>query len=126
MFQYRNVRHPPLRFGVLMGEIVHNMRSSLDHLACQPTRPAQQEKPDEGTLSRSSTSSFLRAIPEITEKVGLRTPMPDCKESSAATEAIIRGSAALQAPAPSQYHPLLALNGALTTFDSSDARIPDL
>jgi hypothetical protein len=30
-----SVREPPLRFGVLMGEFIHNLRSTLDHLVWQ-------------------------------------------------------------------------------------------
>lgn len=34
-FQIRE--EPPLRFGVILGDCVHNLRSALDHLACQVT-----------------------------------------------------------------------------------------
>jgi len=30
-------REPPLRWGVILGECVHNLRSALDHLICQVT-----------------------------------------------------------------------------------------
>ena len=34
IFQVRVLRQPPAELGVLIGEIVHNLRSALDHVAC--------------------------------------------------------------------------------------------
>jgi hypothetical protein len=69
-----SVHQPPLRLGVLMGEFVHNLRSTLDHLAWQlaltKTRtphdklqfPILDRKPSEAAW-RSRVGDQLRCVP---------------------------------------------------------------
>jgi hypothetical protein len=45
-------RHPPIRWGVLLGDCVHNLRSALDHLICQVALL------DGGTLEDCAKSQF--------------------------------------------------------------------
>ena len=49
-FQIRE--EPPLRFGVMLGDCVHNLRSALDHLICQVTML------DGGTLDDCAKTQF--------------------------------------------------------------------
>jgi hypothetical protein len=49
-FQIRE--KPPLRFGVMLGDCVHNLRSALDHLICQVTML------DGGTLDDCAKTQF--------------------------------------------------------------------
>jgi len=45
----RNVRQADLRFGVVIGDIVHNLRSCLDHLVYELSRPVGGGNPPSGT-----------------------------------------------------------------------------
>jgi hypothetical protein len=49
-FQVRE--YPPLRWGVMLGDCVHNLRSALDHLVCQVTLL------DGGTMEDCSQTQF--------------------------------------------------------------------
>jgi hypothetical protein len=49
-FQVRE--EPPLRFGVMLGDCLHNLRSALDHLICQVTML------DGGTIDDCATTQF--------------------------------------------------------------------
>jgi hypothetical protein len=46
VFRFGRVPEPPLRFGVIVGEVVHDMRSSLDHLVRQLFRREKTIPPD--------------------------------------------------------------------------------
>jgi hypothetical protein len=45
----RNVRQPSLKVGVVVGDIVHNARSCLDHLVYELSRPLDGGEPPGGT-----------------------------------------------------------------------------
>lgn len=47
VWRFRDVTEPPIRFGVMFGEIVHNLRSTLDHLIYQLVR-LNRKKPYPG------------------------------------------------------------------------------
>src|SRR2546428_13978633 len=44
VYRFRSNRDVPLRFSVIVGEILHNLRSSLDQLACHLIRRNSGEK----------------------------------------------------------------------------------
>lgn len=54
-----SVRQPPLQLGVLMGDFVHNLRSTLDQLVWQLAL-TQTDAPHDSSSSRSSTRDPLR------------------------------------------------------------------
>ena len=72
-FQIR--RHPPLRWGVILGDVVHNLRSALDHMIWQVTL-LDGGTPDDATqypIASKSESQFEsmmadRRIPGLSEK----------------------------------------------------------
>jgi hypothetical protein len=42
LYRAQILREPPLRFSVIVGEVVHDLRSALDHLAWQLTDPSKR------------------------------------------------------------------------------------
>jgi hypothetical protein len=72
--RFQVLRQPPLRFGVLIGDCVHNLRSSLDHTVWQTTL-LDGGTPDHRTqfpIASESEEQFERlaksAIPGISDK----------------------------------------------------------
>jgi hypothetical protein len=59
-----SVHQPPLRLGVLMGDIVHNIRCALDHLVWQlalTRTPTPHSKPQFPILDNEPTQSAWRS-----------------------------------------------------------------
>jgi hypothetical protein len=79
LYRAQVLREPPPRISVVVGEIVHDLRSALDHLAWQLTLPAKRTNHTGFPICSvqcAAASSWTRA--RNCARVIARIAVPDC------------------------------------------------
>ena len=105
-FQIREA--PPLRWGVILGDCVHNLRSALDHLVCQLTLL------DGGTMDDCAQTQFPIACKSETQFEGMANHRIPCLSKK--HRALVKKAQPYHAGDGAPSHPLAILR-ALSNAD---------
>jgi hypothetical protein len=98
-FQVRE--KPPLRFGVMLGDCVHNLRSALDHLICQLTML------DGGTMADCARTQYpIASQSEAQFESMAKRCIPGLSEKH---RAMVKKTQPYNAGDRAEFHPLYAL-----------------
>jgi hypothetical protein len=96
------MRKPPLRWGVILGDCVHNLRSALDHLICQVTLL------DGGTMGNCAQAQFpIASKSERQFERMAKRRLPAC--FSEKHRAMVKGAQPYRAGDGAATHPLTIL-----------------